>query len=257
MTNTNNLYSYEEDTNEAGSPVLNSILDSRIEQIEAITLPSDQHRKDIIQSIKDIKSYPKRLSSFLDYLIDYTYTLNLELGQKQDQINELTDQLSTVKKGSLSCANTNTYNSQKRIQKIANLLDVHESSIESEINSLKKCSKTSFDDDYKNALNLVKSQKGNLAITIQDLISENQKLKSSNSELLTQLKTINKSAHSKKYRNENVLSDSDDDDDVYSYKQKPDMSDLKEQFNQIETDLAKLKNQVQNKFSVIHGSMRK
>lgn len=89
---------FTEDTNDAGSIVLNSILNSRIEQVDAITLPNDLHRKDIIHAIQKIESYPKRLSSFLDYLIDYTYHLNLELNQKQDQLNEARDELALLKK---------------------------------------------------------------------------------------------------------------------------------------------------------------
>lgn len=89
---------FTEDTNDAGNTVLNSILNSRIEQVDAITLPNDLHRKDIIHDIQKIESYPKRLSSFLDYLIDYTYHLNLELNQKQDQLNEALDELALLRK---------------------------------------------------------------------------------------------------------------------------------------------------------------
>ncbi|KAK8885937.1 hypothetical protein M9Y10_041396 [Tritrichomonas musculus] len=96
-----------DEINDAGSNVLSSILDSRIEQIDAITLPSDLHRKDIIHTIQKIESYPKRLSSFLDYMIDYTYYLNLELTQKQDQLNEALDELALLKKNKKTNIPTN------------------------------------------------------------------------------------------------------------------------------------------------------
>ena len=118
---------FTEDTNDAGNTVLNSILNSRIEQVDAITLPNDLHRKDIIHAIQKIESYPKRLSSFLDYLIDYTYHLNLELSQKQDQLNETLDELALLKKSQRSKISDSKASSKHK--NLSNIPGIEESNI--------------------------------------------------------------------------------------------------------------------------------
>jgi chromosome condensin MukBEF ATPase and DNA-binding subunit MukB len=65
--------------------VIDSVLESRIDQAVAITLPGDQSRIDLLQSIRRIESRPMRIASFTDYLIDHIATLSLELNQAQLQ----------------------------------------------------------------------------------------------------------------------------------------------------------------------------
>lgn len=229
-----------EDLNDAGSNVLNSILDSRIEQVDAITLPIDVHRKDIVHAIQQIESYPKRLSSFLDYLIDYTYHLNLELSQKQDQLNEALDELSLLRKKSQK---TKTIN-RNLTAKPKNMANNNEDfQIEDSLNLLKKNQKNhekSLDeDDYALSLKILKAKEGSLHQNLNLIIEENRKLHKINSELTSKVEA------------KTIFYDDNFDDSLDSDK-KVDITELKDQFNQIETDLIKLRQQVQNKFSVIH-----
>jgi hypothetical protein len=64
--------------------VLESILRTRIEQLEAVTLPTDSHRLGVIRAIQAIPSFQRRLSCFLDYLIDYGANLSIELDRAQE-----------------------------------------------------------------------------------------------------------------------------------------------------------------------------
>jgi hypothetical protein len=77
--------------------VLGSILSTRMEQLEAVTLPTDSHRLDIIHAIQEIPSFQRRLTCFLDYLIDYAANLNLELERTQEALSEAELKLSSVK----------------------------------------------------------------------------------------------------------------------------------------------------------------
>jgi hypothetical protein len=63
--------------------VLNSVLESRIVQAIAVARPSDRSRIDILQEIRAIESYPMKVASFADCLIDYVASLSLELSQRQ------------------------------------------------------------------------------------------------------------------------------------------------------------------------------
>ena len=64
-----------------------SILSTRIDQMLAITLPSDTHRTELLKAMREIPSLQRKLSSFLDYMIDYTATLNHELFATKDQVS--------------------------------------------------------------------------------------------------------------------------------------------------------------------------
>jgi hypothetical protein len=71
--------------------VIDSVLESRIDQVIAITLPADQSRIDLLQDIRRIESHSMRIASFTDYLIDYVATLSLELNHAKLQIAQVQD----------------------------------------------------------------------------------------------------------------------------------------------------------------------
>ena len=253
------------ETSEEISPVFISILDSRIEQIEAITLPNDQHRKDIIHAIQKIPSFSRKLSSFLDYMIDYTYTLNFELTEKQNKLNEAAESVSSLKNESKG---SNSPKVDERIKRISSILGVNEDSLEREVSNLKKKvqklskekSKTSslstiINNDYQNALLALNCDEGELSSNIQSLINQNQKLRKKCKDLQDE-----KRMSPKQYKKDNDDFSFDGNFSMNSnskFKAKShnsDLSDLKAQFSQIESDLAKLKTQVQNKFTNLHNA---
>lgn len=236
------FFSFNEDTAEVGSNVLTSILNSRIDQIDAITLPSDKHRKDIIAAIHGISSYPKRLSSFLDYLIDYTYQLNLEISHKQDQLNNALDELACLKKNKHS--NSTRGGSELKIRNLSHLLGVHESNLEDTVKSLKQFHDNHIDkqnEDYALSLKLLNATEGNLYESLKLIVDENARGNH------RKIKNSDKRTKTTKHYNERFL-DSEYSCDSF---QRIDGGDLRDQFNQIEADLIKLKDQVKHKFSVL------
>lgn len=239
------IYS-SEDLNDAGSNVLNSILDSRIEQIDAITLPIDIHRKDIIHAIQKIESYPKRLSSFLDYLIDYTYHLNLELSQKQDQLTEALEELALLKKGRKTKSTDG--NTSLKLRNFPNTHVAQESDLEESLTNLNKIQKkqnNNLNDDYVASLKKLNAKEGNLFQTLNIIVEENQHLHKINNELT---RKVEKSSRPNYYNESSLFAN----DDSIDSDKKIDITELKDQFNQIETDLIKLRQQVQSKFAEIH-----
>jgi hypothetical protein len=75
--------------------VLDSVLDSRIDQLIAITLPTDRSRIDVLEAIKKIDSPSMRVASFSDYLIDHIANLSLELSTAQIALEQAQGQTST------------------------------------------------------------------------------------------------------------------------------------------------------------------
>jgi hypothetical protein len=112
--------------------------------LEAVTLPTDSHRLDLLHSIQDVSSFERRLTCFLDYLIDYTTALNLDLCHATDR----------------DSAGFRDKKSHRRIREMASSLGV-----------------TVGDDDYRESLDLVGAGRGNLKASIEDLIEENRNLK--------------------------------------------------------------------------------
>ena len=238
---------YTDNLQDPESNVLISILDSRIEQVDALTLPSDVHRKDIVQAIQKIESYPKRLSSILDYLIDYTYHLNLELSQKDEQLKETLEELAHLKKFQES--NFTEIKSPNKIQNFYNNRSINDSCFEESLNSLKKIQKDQSkinNDDYILSLKKINAKEGRLYQSLNLIVEENQQLHRINNELTSKIEKIS----NVKCFNENNLSDTDDD---FNIDHKVDISELKDQFNQIESDLVRLKEQVQHKFCLMHS----
>ncbi|OHT00340.1 hypothetical protein TRFO_08011 [Tritrichomonas foetus] len=225
--------------------VLCSILNSRIEQVDAITLPCDKHRKDLIHAISKIKSYPKRLSAFLDYLIDYTYTLNHELCQKQDSLNEIQDRLSSLEKKSKQ---QNLISSQNDKEKAKDT-----SSIMKELDVLKisaNQNKKIVNKDYDDSLALLKCKNGELTNSLQTLVNENHKLQKSNKKLTQQIQKCHQEMN---FMTNNKAKSKNSQEKIYFLKKvKLNTNEFTEQFNQIEADLSKLKCQIHHQLRNHH-----
>lgn len=84
----------------ASNAVLSSILDSRVSQMRAITLPCDSNRVDVLEAIDNIASFDRKLMCFLDYMIDYSANLNMSLGDAQSQLDEVSDVLGSLNRQS-------------------------------------------------------------------------------------------------------------------------------------------------------------
>jgi hypothetical protein len=106
--------------------------------MQAITLPTDSDRIDLLNAIDSIPLLPRKMSCFLDYLIDYTANLNLMLEQTQEELAQLKNQQSLLR------------------------AKQHHSMSKS---------------DYVKSLDLLGVDSGSLFKAIKDLITENQRLR--------------------------------------------------------------------------------
>lgn len=68
--------------------ILASILDSRLDQMRAVTIPTDTDRHEILDAIRAIPTYDRKLASFLDYMIDYSATLSLVEASSRKSIRD-------------------------------------------------------------------------------------------------------------------------------------------------------------------------
>ena len=83
---------------DSSDSVLQSILDTRVDQMQAITLPTDRHRMKLLNAIQEIPNIHRKLACFLDYMIDYSANLNLELGETKDALCEATDRIAMMRR---------------------------------------------------------------------------------------------------------------------------------------------------------------
>ena len=127
-------------------PVLESILNTRVSQMQAITIPSDNYRQDLLAAIQKIPTFPRKLASFLDYLIDYAATLNHELIRIKDQRSRVPSQTKQP--------------TDDRIRNLSQRLGITES------------------DDYQKCLTYLNCDSGSLSHYLENLKQENARLAS-------------------------------------------------------------------------------
>lgn len=127
-------------------PVLESILNTRVSQMQAITIPSDNYRQDLLAAIQKIPTFPRKLASFLDYLIDYAATLNHELIRIKDQRGRVASQTKPP--------------TDDRIRNLSQRLGITES------------------DDYQKCLTYLNCDSGSLSHHLEKLKQENARLTS-------------------------------------------------------------------------------
>lgn len=175
--------------------VIDSVLNSRIDQMIALTLPSDKHRHDILQTIKTTYSMSQRLSSFCDYMIDYIETLSSKLEKTKNELHEINHHSSKlnkeIKHSIKHCSKKHKQSKHdRRFDKarfdfneinfnIDNENDNFEIDSDVEYNSpILKCDdrKSNKKDDYLSTLKLLNAQEGQLSITVNDLIQQNLRL---------------------------------------------------------------------------------
>lgn len=183
----------------ASISVIESILNSRIDQMIALTLPSDKHRHEILETIKTTYSISQRLSSFCDYMIDYIETLTSKLDRTKNELHEIKHHSSKIDKNekysikhSLKKHNHSRHERKSSKTKFDfnqmnfNVDDDSNDNLEIipdvnfDDNSLKKkdsCSKQpKKKDDYLSTLKLLNAQEGHLSTTVNDLVHQNLRL---------------------------------------------------------------------------------
>lgn len=154
--------------------VIISILDSRINQVEALTLPNDKNHYDIIRSISHINCFSRKLSSFLDYLINCNFIANSNLNDLNEKIR---------------ISNLN----DEKFKNICNILNTNENGIEKKIKKLQK-----RNNKYSKIKKLINSNDKNLYDSVKKLIKDNNNINGVNK---------HKDMIIKKQRNSSPLSD--------------------------------------------------
>ena len=230
---------------EVSTSVLESLLETRIDQTIAITLPSEQSRIDLLVAMKNIDSFPVRLASFTDYLIDYAASLSLELNKVGVQLSENKEKLAAISRSKKST---------DRIQSIARKLNVRIDNIEDAIDDLLASNKAAS--DYEEALELVNQNPGNLAAAVNELLQQNlrlQRLHNQDRALLLKQNEMIRSLQG--HPNEDDLESnvsSESDVEIYEpVKEEPVIVEkcgsLAREFRQIADELAKLDQEVKHK----------
>lgn len=230
--------------------VLNSIIDSRLEQIEALTMPSNKGRLDIIHAIQNIDQFPRKLSSFLDYLIDLTATLNVDLHNSQDELAELSDNYESLKSVKIQKQTVST--SDKRIERLSRMFGVKDDKLEDAIKQLKENkppkkqeNSQSYLEDYQKSLTLLKANKYHLSESVAEIIEQNEHLQRLHAEDRKLLTTQSQKIHKIK----SAYYTKDDDGDVQH--QTVNLDQLHHQFDKLEQDLSNLRSQVNNNLNVV------
>ena len=180
--------------------VLASILESRIGQMEAITLPSEKDKKQILQQINDLPTNSKKMDSFLDFMVNDVINLSYELydAKKElaDLIQEKNHRMMLQESGSKTFASTFSSDSsdddedfelnslEERINKIAKKLNVKPSGIEKKVSDLllmkERVEAESFDgqDDYRQACKMLNCKPGEMEKALKNLLKERDNLTS-------------------------------------------------------------------------------
>ena len=180
--------------------VLASILESRIGQMEAITLPSEKDKKPILQQINDLPTNSKKMDSFLDFMVNDVINLSYELydAKKElaDLIQEKNHRMMLQESGPKTFASTFSSDSseddedfelnslEEKINKIAKKLNVKPSGIEKKVSDLllmkERVEAESFDgqDDYRQACKMLNCKPGEMEKALKNLLKERDNLTS-------------------------------------------------------------------------------
>ncbi|EAY06637.1 hypothetical protein TVAG_322570 [Trichomonas vaginalis G3] len=153
-----------------GLPVLNSILDSRIGQMTAITLPTDKERMNLLHEINAIPDSSSKLTSFLDFMISQLDIQSRKYYSTQDELRNLKNRV-----------NNNVFDPSidERIERLAKILNVQPSKIESKVAELENQRNETifqYEADYQQCLEALNCPRYGLSNAIEKLLKENDKL---------------------------------------------------------------------------------
>ena len=168
--------------------VLSSILDSRIGQMEAITLPSEPEKKRILKQINNLPTNSEKMSSFLDFMVSDVIDLSFDYYNSKRELDnyikekEMKTHVNQNMKGIQNEMKDNESELERRIQRIAQKLNVEPSNIEKKVSNLlflkDKIESQTFpgSNDYEEALSLLHCKPGQLEESLKRLINENEKI---------------------------------------------------------------------------------
>ena len=160
-----------------GTAVLKSILDTRIGQMMALTLPTDTSRQQILSEIDKTPSFTKKLTSFLDYMIGQITSLSVEMNKFRTEIQSVTE---PQNEGNSSYTDSG-FSFESRINHIAEILSVDNDNIEAKIESLLSQAKRNNNNikkqnEYDACASLLECKQGKLEESIKLLMTENEVL---------------------------------------------------------------------------------
>ena len=159
-----------------GTTVLKSILDTRIGQMIALTLPTDTNRQQILNEIDKMPVLTKKLTSFLDFMIGEITSLSVEMNKFRTEIQMVTEQPTEAK----SANSESDFSFESRINHIAELLHVENQNIEATLETLlkqtKKNNNSKKDSEYDACVSLLKCKPGKMENSIKLLLTENEVL---------------------------------------------------------------------------------
>ncbi|EAY21394.1 hypothetical protein TVAG_198320 [Trichomonas vaginalis G3] len=148
---------------------LDKVLSDRIKQMIALTPRDDITRRQILYQIEDLPTYSRRLSGFLDYMIDYSSFLQQETWNIESAIWAEKEKLPTRQENPKI---------NERIDKLAQHLGVKSNKLEDEVKKLVDSPKMSdAQADYFKAIQLLSSNYGRLNIDVSELVQTNKSLK--------------------------------------------------------------------------------
>ena len=203
-----------------GTSVLQSILDTRIEQMRALTLPTDTNRQQILNEINKLPTFTKKLTSFLDFMIGQITSLSVDMNKFKSELISTNNQLSNIRTSQKESESS----IDNRINHIADLLNVSQENIETKIESLLLQTQRinqKEDHDYEKCTLLLKCKEGKMEESIKLLLAENERLQrmvtQDRSLLLRQNEELRKQMRINKYL---AATDSDDEDDCKYCKSK-------------------------------------
>ena len=174
-----NIMSNEINDNTISLSVLQSILDSRISQMTAITLPNEKNKLSILNEIGDVPNIYSKLTSLLDFLIGQIAQLSAEAFGYKVELEQALVEASSKK---ISEMRYNDSYTDKRINEIAEKLSCKPESIEKYISDLmneakNKPSNFRYENDYNRAIAILKCKEGELSSSLDLIIKDNSNLR--------------------------------------------------------------------------------
>lgn len=228
-----------------GSSVLTSILESRIGQMTAITLPTEENKIQILNQINDLQSNSEKMSSFLDFMVNEVTSLSFDYYNAKEELAKLLKQNAheTSKFSSFEISDSDDEDDElsARIKSIAKKLNVQPNKIERRITDLVQLKEDMQDDtfededDYNQTLSLLHCKPGEMEQCILNLLKEKDVLTTSIAQDTSLMKKENEKLKGEKlyspkptFTSSQVDLDSFSDDEDNIMHKKPQMEQIKD-----------------------------
>lgn len=156
-----------------GTSLLKTILETRIDQMVALTPPADKDRIQILKQIKEAPLFTQKLESFLDYMIGQMTNISVEYNKCKTELTNANEQISTsnkvIKEESAST---------EKLNNIAGILNVEKDKIEETLQKLiSKLSDAQKErEEKKKCASLLQCSPKDIRKSIKNMLSENERL---------------------------------------------------------------------------------